>query len=93
MALYISHSIFHLARVCMSGRKLFDPTTYVCNKQNSYNKSKPYFHDGHDSNFRRYPQYFSGVKCEHSYVYKACVALPPNCRIPQGNLCLIYINQ
>ena len=29
MALYTPHSIFHLARLCMSGRKLLDPTMYV----------------------------------------------------------------
>ena len=29
MALYISHSIFHLVRVCMSGRKLLEFTTYI----------------------------------------------------------------
>ena len=29
MALYIPHSIFHLAPICMSGRKRLDPTTYL----------------------------------------------------------------
>ena len=29
MALYIGHSIFHLARPFMSGRKILDPTMYV----------------------------------------------------------------
>ena len=29
MALYIPHSIFHLAQFCMPGRKLLDPTAYL----------------------------------------------------------------